>query len=695
MDAAQKHKFSMLCYLRPIGSLLIGGLLLGASAHAGETPPLTPPPDLTAWAQEQNITSRQWLAVDGGYEAARQDILAAAVGEDRGLPVFTRRGVYFLWRKVGEEQASLYFAKNLNEKDPKRLIDPSQINADGHAAITMFRVSPDGEKIAYAVQYYGTDWAELRVRHRQRGELLAWPIDNLKLVGGGFVWDEKGNGLYYTGYDIPASEERYLAPDSLQTVYYHKLGSKKADRRIFTAPDDTIRAQPQVLSDGTLVLRLMRGTQGDMLLSCARGETPCALSSGVGDFSYHLTVAGEAEDGLLVVTDRHAPRSRLVHFDPKNPQPDKWREVLPEQDQTLVFVKRIGGALAAVRLDEGQTRLYLHDINGSLLREVPLPNFASLHDGLAATADGNTLFYKFSSHLDPPQIHNVSMTGGAAEPEVHFMPVLQPYAQEYITERMLVPAADGEFLPVFISHRKDWRADQGNFLLMEGYGGWNRNKTPEFSPLTLAWLRAGGAYATVLLRGGGEKGSDWHRAGTLKQKPMVFSDLAAISRYLIERKITSPQKFSITGISNGGLLTAANLIRNPELYGAVVIRAGALDLLTIENYTIGRYTMPPELGSASDSAARAIIASYSPYQNIRSGMKFPPVLIMTGDYDDRVVPQQSYAFARKLVDNGSSGENVHLVIVPETAHSRGFALRKYVEWWALELSFLKKALAME
>ncbi len=263
----------------------------------------------------------------------------------------------------------------------------------------------------------------------------------------------------------------------------------------------------------------------------------------------------------------------------------------------------------------------------------------------------------------------------------------------YETRQVFYPSKDGTKIPMFISHRKGLVLDGNNPTLLYGYGGFNISQTPRFSLTRLAWMELGGVFAVANIRGGGEYGETWHRAGTKLNKQNVFDDFIAAAEHLITQGYTTPRKLAIDGRSNGGLLVGACMTQRPELFAAALPGVGVLDMLKYHTFTIG-WAWASDYGTIADPAEYKALRAYSPYHNLRPGVRYPSTLVTTADTDDRVIPAHSYKFTAAL-QAAHIGENPVLIRVDRKAgHGGGKPTGMIIEEIVDRLSFAWQALGM-
>ncbi|MEE9168443.1 MAG: prolyl oligopeptidase family serine peptidase, partial [bacterium] len=264
----------------------------------------------------------------------------------------------------------------------------------------------------------------------------------------------------------------------------------------------------------------------------------------------------------------------------------------------------------------------------------------------------------------------------------------------YEVKQVFYPSKDGTKVPMFIAHKRGVKLDHTNPTLLYGYGGFNISLTPGFSITRMAWMEMGGVYAMANLRGGGEYGEEWHKAGTKLQKQNVFDDFIMAAVWLIENGYTSREKLAIQGASNGGLLVGAAMTQKPDLFGACLPAVGVMDMLRFHKFTAGRFWVD-DYGSSDDPEEFKAILAYSPYHNLKAGTQYPPTLVTTADTDDRVVPGHSFKFAAALQNCHDGDAPVLIRIETRAGHGRGKPTAKIIEQVADQYAFLVKNLNMK
>jgi prolyl oligopeptidase len=370
----------------------------------------------------------------------------------------------------------------------------------------------------------------------------------------------------------------------------------------------------------------------------------------------------------------------------------KWRTVVPEAKDVIDEggTALVGEHIAVVYLADVQSRVRLFALDGTAKGDISLPEPGSV-TGLQGNNDGRELFFSFTSFLRPATVYRYDLRTGALEP---FHPPNSTFdASKFETRALFYTSKDGTRVPLFVTLRKGAKLDGSHPTLLYGYGGFNISVVPSFSPAVAGWLEMGGVYAVANLRGGGEYGSEWHKAGTRERKQNVFDDFIAAAEYLIREKYTTPSRLAIRGGSNGGLLVAATMIQRPDLFAVALPAVGVLDMLRFHKFTIG-WAWVSDYGSSDQADEFRTLYAYSPLHNVRTGTRYPATLITTADHDDRVVPSHSLKFAAALQAAQAGPAPVLIRIETRAGHGAGKPTSKQIEEAADRWAFLVENLGM-
>lgn len=591
-----------------------------------------------SWVEAQNQLTETFVATPS------RSIIKARLTELWNFPRQTppdRRGDwYYSWRNDGLQNQSVLVRQASLEAESELVLDPNQLSSVDHISVNTCALSSDGNQLAYGLSRDGSDTETLYFRNLLIDEVLSDSLEGLH--NSEVAWHPDGEGVFYNRYPEPTPDR---PQHSCNQVWYHRLGTLQSEDELIyedsSRPD--LDFYPRVSEDGTyLVLHAHLGA------SWNNGLLIRAISGGA--FT-ELVEPGQAcfrfidNDGpvLYIHTNFKAPRYRLIAIDLNKPQPDDWQVLLPEQEDTLETVQRAGGKFVTCWLKDAQHRLSIHDVKGQKLREIPLPAPGTVE--LRGRRDQRELFFSFGSFICPVTIYRYDLVTGALR-------LLQRSEacfdlRQYVTSQVFVPSKDGTLIPVFLVHQKGIAPDGSHPVLLKGYGGFGLSQLPKFEVERIPWLEAGGIYAVANLRGGAEYGEAWHEAGMRDKKQNVFDDFIAVGEWLIAEGWSHPDKLASIGDSNGGLLTAACLVQRPDLFGAVISQVPLIDMLRYHRFSVGRYWIP-EYGCADSSEAEfKTLLAYSPLHNVRP-VSYPPVLVMSAEQDDRVVPAHAKKFVATL-----------------------------------------------
>jgi prolyl oligopeptidase len=391
---------------------------------------------------------------------------------------------------------------------------------------------------------------------------------------------------------------------------------------------------------------------------------------------------------LIVRTDDAAPRHRIIGVDLANPGSAHWRTLVAEGPDTIDTATLAGGQILVHRLKDAHSTLQRYSADGKLLGDIALPGFGTV-TGLKGRIDDTQIFYGYSGFDTPPSIYRVDLTDGAVE--LWRSPQLNGFVPgEYESQQVFYKSRDGTRVPMFITARKGTKLDGKNPTILYGYGGFNISMTPSFSPAVAAWVQMGGVYAVANLRGGGEYGRAWHEAGMKTRKQNVFDDFIAAAEYLSNTHWTNPKRLAIRGGSNGGLLIGAVEEQRPEIAAAAIVQVGVMDMLRFRQFTVGK-AWESDYGSVDHPDEFRALLKYSPYHNVRGGVRYPATLIMTGDHDDRVFPAHSFKFAAAMQHTSPDGQPILLRVETRAGHGQGMPTSKLIDEVVDMYAFILKA----
>lgn len=647
--------------------------------------------NVAAWVVSQNQTTNAYLeTIQPQRDAFAQSMTDLFDYDDLDVPVVAG-GKFFYTRKSGGQNQSVLYVKDSPDGEERVLIDPSKWSDDGATALAEWKPSPDGTLLVYGVQDGGSDWRTLKVINVEDGSLLSDEVNWVKYSG--LAWLPGNVGFLYSRFPAPEKGEEFQSLTTNHTVHLHRIkSSQDKDLKIFeTTGQPELSHEAGVTSDREwIVIRSSSGTDEKYAITLIKVDSPeLATRKLVDNFDNDWELIDGVGDILYFKTDKDAPRGRVVKVDLGDAGAE-WIEIVPEHSATLSKAKLVGDQIAANFIDDAKSRLELFSLDGSPLGLVDLPGIGRVDD-LGGSAKGEKGYFAFDSFNRPRTIYAFSKSGEPtawAKPELPFDPDLITVKQQFYQSK------DGTKIPMFIVHSKDLELSNGAPTLLYGYGGFNISVLPQYKPAWLAWIKAGGIFASANIRGGGEYGKAWHDAGRLNNKQNVFDDFIAAGEYLIATGITPKDGLAIEGRSNGGLLVGAVYNQRPDLFAAGHAAVGVMDMLRFDKFTAGRYWVD-DYGYPNKEPDFRNLLTYSPYHNIISGVDYPPLMVTTADTDDRVVPGHSFKYIARM-QALDTGDAPHLIRIESRAgHGSGKPTDKLIEEYSDIYSFLAEATDLE
>lgn len=643
------------------------------------------------WVDAQNAVTQGYLGQIPQREAIRQRLTKLWNYERYSVPS-KDGGRYFYTRNDGlQNQSVLYTMKNLGD-EPRMLLDPNKLAADGTVALAGAEVSPDGKLLAYSTAASGSDWNEIRVRDIETGKDLDDHVRFVKFSN--TAWTKDGKGFFYSRYDEPKEATKLADVNYFQKLYYHRIGTpQSADTLVYDRADQKEWGfGGQTTDDGRyLIITTTKGTAPKYRVSYKDLSRPDSkVVDLVDNFDAGYTFIDNVGTVFYFGTDRNAPKKRIVAIDVSKPAESNWKEIVAESADTLAGADIINNQLVLEYLKDARSVVKVVDLKGKPVREIALPGIGSV-GGLSGKRGETETFYSFTGFTTPTTIYRLNLKTGQStvfrQPKVDFNPA------DYETRQQFFTSKDGTKVPMFIVSKKGIKLDGSNPTYLYGYGGFNISMTPGFSPANLAWMEMGGVYVVANLRGGGEYGEAWHQAGTKLQKQNVFDDFIGAAEWLVANKVTSPAKLAIGGGSNGGLLVGAAMTQRPDLFGAAIPMVGVLDMLRFHKFTIG-WAWTSDYGSAENPEEFKALVKYSPLHNLKPGTSYPATMVTTADHDDRVVPAHSFKFAAAAQAAQAGCNPVLIRIDTKAGHGAGKPTAKQIEEVADRWGFLSRALKM-
>jgi prolyl oligopeptidase len=641
-----------------------------------------------SWIDAQNALTRTILdgiPARGALEKRLAELLSIGA---IGVPEVAGNRYFYEQRQGNENQPVLYWREGaFGER--KVLLDPNALSAEGIVAVDWWFPSRDGRFLAYGLSEGGSEQSTLHVLDVGTGEKLADTIERTR--GGSVAWLPDGSGFYYMRFpkpgDVPKGEEHFHS-----RIFFHKLGDDPArDTIVFGEGRDMQDWLSCDLSDDGrfLVIHASQTASKTALYIKDLRAKEAAFIDVSGDVDAHF-FGTVRDDSLFIQTNDGAPNYRLFKTGAANPARESWREIIPEAKSKLEQAVFIGGRIFATYLENASSRLFAYDAGGALLREIELPGIGTIY-GMGGEWRGSEFFFGFTSFFTPQTVHRLDIA--AYRTDVYERVVSPVDGSRYAVEQVWCRSKDGTRVPMFVIRGKDVSLDGSGPTILYGYGGFDISMTPGFSKTIIPWVEMGGIYAVACIRGGGEFGEDWHRAGMLENKQNVFDDFIAAAEWLVAEKYTSPRRLAIFGGSNGGLLVGAIVTQRPDLCAAAVCAVPVLDMMRYHLFSVGRYWIT-EYGDPGKPDEFEYLIRYSPYHNVRDGERYPAILLTTAESDSRVDPAHAMKMTARLQAATGSENPVLLRYETKAGHGIGAPTQKVVDEYADYLAFLSWRLGM-
>lgn len=621
-------------------------------------------PEVLKWVQAQNNL------VDGQLDLASSKFYSLPVitkyynQTSYRIPNKERTYYYALMRRSEQElQTPMLFYKKKLDDAFIELVNPNFFYSGKTVNIIDYTPSVESKIMAYKLMINGSDQHEVRFVNISNGKKYNDLLSGVKF--GNIAW--KGDdGVFYNRN----SNKSQFSVDSTYQIYYHKIGTDvKDDKLFYDATEKKGQVHYFTSGDGKrlfLTVASKEETIVDYYYADLTIEKP-ELQKYLDNVPSSFTVEGYAH-GKIYFSSKESNWGDLRYLDPENP--DERKVLIPQyQNQLLIHAYFFEDRIVCKYKNQDGNYLMLFDYNGKFLKKIVTQK------GMDVNLSGNDyfdkdIFFYVSSYTIPPILFTLNVTTGNYGRFVSrtYDKTTSPFPFDYFTSvSTSYTSRDGVQVPITIIYKKGIELSGDNPTLLEAYGGFGTISSPSYDPALLYFLNNGGVYAYAEVRGGGDKGVDWHRQGRGVKKVNTLNDFIDAADYLIKQKYTSPARLGITGASQGGLLVGAALVQHPEMFKVAVPRVGVYDMAEFHNYTIGRFHYD-EYGNPDNPADFAAMMQYSPYHNVKENINYPTTLIITSDNDDRVPPIHSYKFAARLQNRPSQINPVYLKTNLQSGH---------------------------
>lgn len=648
------------------------------------------------WAKAQDEMARRVLHDLPGFDALQARLEEVSRFDSLSAPV-PRGDRLFYTRRAPGQQRSVLLVRDGLEAEPRTVVDANLLE---DRVLAGFVPGPDGQRLAYELNPVGSGWGVWRVRDLATGKDL--PDRILGLRYGAPVWSPDGHELYYAAFEVPEKGTELESTLGIPRIYRHRVGTTGPDPVLFERPD-----QPgwiyglAVTEDGRrLVITAVEGTASEnrvflLDLKAEDPRAPEAVHPLVPEASASFSFLANRGARLYFLTDLDAPRSRVVAVDlGEDPEwRGPWTEILPQSDQVLSSCNVVADHLIGLYLRDAVPEVRIFELEGEPRHRLRLPQLGTTFSGFVGSRTDPAAYFTVNSVALPSTPYRLDPKSGeidlVARPESAFDP------QDFVLDQVFYRSEDGTRVPMFLAYRKGIDPKSDRPVMMYGYGAYGWPAFPWFQPHVVVWMERGGLYALPGIRGGGEYGEPWHKAGSGRHKQTSIDDFVAAAEFLIEEGYTSRGKLAARGGSASGMLAGAALVQRPDLFSAVLINIPVLDLIRGHKLTSGAYRFA-EFGTPDDPKDLEVLLSYSPYHNLEPGRCYPATLVIAGEKDEVAPPVHAYKFtaalqhAQRKAGDGETPcpEPALLKIAWGAGHSIGATAEDWPEAWASQLAFL-------
>jgi prolyl oligopeptidase len=648
-----------------------------------------------AWSEAQNQRTRQYLDKLPDRAAIEKQLTEWYAKTSASYSsLVSRPGILFAMKfQPPKQQPLLVTLKSADDlKSEKVVLDPNVLDAKGTTAIDWFVPSLDGKHVAMSLSRGGSEDGTLHFFETATGKALPDTIAHVQYptAGGSAAWNADGTGVFYTRF--PRKGER---PDTdlnfYQQIYFHKLGTPDTEDKYSIGKEFPRIAEITLAAsrNGKYILATVANGDGGDFAHYLLG--PDKTWKQITQFSDQIKLARLGRDNALYLLSRAgAPRGKILRLPLDVPELKNAAEIVASGEAVIEQIVPSTDALYVADLLGGPSQIRRFDLNGKNETTIATPQISAVQE-LLALEDGSLLF-RDVSYTDPAVWFHC--LNGKTEPVKTALQSTSPVSFADIeVRREFATSRDGTKIPLNVLSRKGMKRDGNNPTLLYAYGGYGISLSPNFDFIRRLWFDRGGVYVVANIRGGGEFGEEWHKAGNLTKKQNVFDDFAAAAEYLIKENYTRSGKLAIQGRSNGGLLMGAMITQHPDLFRAVVSSVGIYDMLRVELAPNGAFNVT-EFGTVKNPEQFKALYAYSPYHHVVDGTNYPAVLMMTGANDGRVAPYHSRKMTARLLAANKSENPILLRTSSSAGHGIGTALSERIKQSADIYAFLFAQLGM-
>ncbi|MDB5062247.1 MAG: family peptidase [Mucilaginibacter sp.] len=645
--------------------------------------------DTKAWVKEENKVTQDYLGQIPYREAMRKRLEILWNYEKYSAPF--KQGKYTcFYKNDGLQSQSVLWRQVGDNGTPEVFLDPNKFSADGTTSMQGIDFTKDGSMAAYQLSEGGSDWRKVIVIKTDDKKIIGDTLVDLKFTG--IAW--KGNeGFYYSTYDKPKVGSQLAGITQFHKLYYHVLGTPQSqDKMIFGGEQTQRRYIGAYLTEDErfLVITAAKETTGNELYLQDLSKPESEIVNVVDDFDNQHSIIDNVGSKLYILTNLNTPNFKVVTVDAPNPKPNNWKDLIPATKNVLT-VSTGGGKIFAEYLKDATSLVLQYDMDGKLEHSIELPSVGSA-GGFGTKKEEKETYYTFTNYVYPTTIFKYNIATGKStlykKAGVQFDPT------QFESKQVFYKSKDGTKIPMIITYKKGTVMNGKNPLVLYAYGGFGVSLTPAFSTSNIVLLEHGGIYAVPNLRGGGEYGENWHKAGIKIKKQNVFDDFIAAAEYLIQNKYTSKNYLAIAGGSNGGLLVGAVMTQRPDLCKVAFPAVGVMDMLRYNKFTAGA-GWSYDYGTAEDSKEMfEYLYKYSPYHALKPA-DYPATMVTTADHDDRVVPAHSFKFGSRLQEVQQGTAPILIRIETKAGHGAGQSTAQIISGQADKWAFMFQNMGLE
>jgi prolyl oligopeptidase len=621
--------------------------------------------DSKDWVERQNKFTQKFIGRNKYKKSISQDLSKNWETESISIPFKVKDKIFYYFNN-GLWQQSKLMIKDCDTCESKVLLDPNKFSEDGTISLASISVSNDSKLLAYSISDGGSDWRTWKVLNIETGKILPDQIEWAKFSNA--TWENDNSGFFYQKYEEP-KDELLKEINTAPKLMFHLLGTHQSEDRVVYENLD----QPRwswgitVVQDSEIkFLSISNGTdeRNRLYVQLNKDEAFIPLIDElIGAYQY----INHKDDIYWFYSTENAKNGKVISLQIKD-NSMVWDDVIPEGNHSIRGVNFINDSIAVTYLVDTFSEVKFYNLDGLYLKELLMPEKGTIA-GFSGGLEDISTYFSYTNFITPRQIYKINLKDMSKK--LFWEESLPTHnADEYISTFKLYKSKDGTSIPIHISYKKSLNVDKDSPVLLYGYGGFNISILPGFSKRYLSWMNQGGVVAVANLRGGGEFGDIWHEDGKLFNKQNVFDDFAYAAKYLHTENIGSPNTTAIQGGSNGGLLVAATMLQNPNLFKVAIPQVGVLDMLRFNKFTIG-WAWESDYGSPDDKKGFENLLAYSPLHNIKQGECYPTTLITTAERDDRVVPSHSFKFAAQLQEYQGCKNPILIRIEGRAGHGAG------------------------